>query len=155
MFAPQQLTAPIGFSFLKLPPPPCAVLLVTIDLLWSLPHHKCQVAVGCKPASSYWTTCQLWLNPKESLGAQLALNWPQPGPILDLKGHAMSLLSLLSLVILRFCVLISTMSTIASTDKHGTLRSPCSMLFGVSFLDGVCFGLQPGAQDKTYGTMTK
>ena len=28
IFAPQQLTSPIGFLFLKLPPPPCAVLLV-------------------------------------------------------------------------------------------------------------------------------
>jgi len=28
IFAPQQRTSPIGFSFLKLPPPPCAVLLV-------------------------------------------------------------------------------------------------------------------------------
>jgi len=28
IFASQQLTSPIGFSFLKLPPPPCAVLLV-------------------------------------------------------------------------------------------------------------------------------
>ena len=31
MFAPQQLTSPISFSFLKLPPPPCAVLLVIIE----------------------------------------------------------------------------------------------------------------------------
>ena len=28
ILAPQQRTSPIGFSFLKLPPPPCAVLLV-------------------------------------------------------------------------------------------------------------------------------
>ena len=28
IFAPHQLTSPIGFPFLKLPPPPCAVLLV-------------------------------------------------------------------------------------------------------------------------------
>ena len=30
IFAPHQLTSPIGFPFLKLPPPPCAVLLVPI-----------------------------------------------------------------------------------------------------------------------------
>ena len=30
IFAPQQHASPIGFLFLKLPPPPCAVLLVTI-----------------------------------------------------------------------------------------------------------------------------
>ena len=29
IFAPQQHASPIGFLFLKLPPPPCAVLLVT------------------------------------------------------------------------------------------------------------------------------
>ena len=28
----QQLTSPIGFLFLKLPPPPCAVLLVILEL---------------------------------------------------------------------------------------------------------------------------
>ena len=28
IFAPHQLASPIGFPFLKLPPPPCAVLLV-------------------------------------------------------------------------------------------------------------------------------
>ena len=28
IFAPQQHASPIGFLFLKLPPPPCAVLLV-------------------------------------------------------------------------------------------------------------------------------
>ena len=28
IFAPQQLASHIGFPFLKLPPPPCAVLLV-------------------------------------------------------------------------------------------------------------------------------
>ena len=32
IFAPQQLTSPIGFLFLKLPPPPCAVLLVEVML---------------------------------------------------------------------------------------------------------------------------
>ena len=38
IFAPQQLTSPIGFSFLKLPPPPCAVLLV-IKLLTVSPKR--------------------------------------------------------------------------------------------------------------------
>ena len=34
IFAPQQHSSPIGFLFLKLPPPPCAVLLVYIN------HHE-------------------------------------------------------------------------------------------------------------------
>ena len=34
IFAPQQLTSPIGFSFLKLPPPPCAVLLVLYTTIY-------------------------------------------------------------------------------------------------------------------------
>ena len=32
----QQPTSPIGFLFLKLPPPPCAVLLVHMDVYWYL-----------------------------------------------------------------------------------------------------------------------
>ena len=32
----QQPTSPIGFLFLKLPPPPCAVLLVSHSLVWFL-----------------------------------------------------------------------------------------------------------------------
>jgi len=31
----QQPTSPIGFLFLKLPPPPCAALLVFIDYLFN------------------------------------------------------------------------------------------------------------------------
>ena len=54
IFAPQQHASPIGFLFLKLPPPPCAVLLVyehnyyehfniswlhNYDILWSMINH--------------------------------------------------------------------------------------------------------------------
>ena len=35
----QQPIAPIGFLFLKLPPPPCAVLVVTIPVTNHLRHH--------------------------------------------------------------------------------------------------------------------
>jgi hypothetical protein len=34
IFAPQQPTAPIGFLYLQLPPPPCAVLLVGTCSRW-------------------------------------------------------------------------------------------------------------------------
>ena len=57
IFAPHQLTSPIGFSFLKLPPPPCAVLLVhdtqdiiskkciihnTYEITITFPHYRTQ-----------------------------------------------------------------------------------------------------------------
>ena len=35
----QQPTSPIGFLFLKLPPPPCAVLLVNHPQVYSWVHH--------------------------------------------------------------------------------------------------------------------
>ena len=35
----QQPTSPIGFLFLKLPPPPCAVLLVSYPIISPLYHH--------------------------------------------------------------------------------------------------------------------
>ena len=37
IFASHQLASPIGFPFLKLPPPPCAVLLVEGSLEVKLP----------------------------------------------------------------------------------------------------------------------
>ena len=44
----QQLTSPIGVLFLKLPPPPCAVLLVTYN--WWISHCRVWVPEGvCHP----------------------------------------------------------------------------------------------------------
>ena len=42
IFAPQQHASPIGFLFLKLPPPPCAVLLVFHSNLWLTPRIHCR-----------------------------------------------------------------------------------------------------------------
>ena len=39
IFASHQLTSPIGFPFLKLPPPPCAVLLVNIRYNRIISNH--------------------------------------------------------------------------------------------------------------------
>ena len=48
IFASHQLTSPIGFPFLKLPPPPCAVLLV----LYYIYIHIC-IYILCMVYSSH------------------------------------------------------------------------------------------------------
>ena len=58
IFAPQQLTSPIGFSFLKLPPPPCAVRLVfNVHPLHAVSHHLLDLFSTKNP----WNIYQLCL----------------------------------------------------------------------------------------------
>ena len=74
IFASHQLTSPIGFPFLKLPPPPCAVLLVltcdsrhvihideTCKLHWksSLPSLECNRFVSVWLCATYCAQSQI------------------------------------------------------------------------------------------------
>ena len=51
----QQPTSPIGFLFLKLPPPPCAVLLVYHEILRYKNHQKCNqfIQIVCRSFGDY------------------------------------------------------------------------------------------------------
>ena len=60
IFASHQLTSPIGFPFLKLPPPPCAVLLVYIHDMYKctwikyvMSFHQKHSQTLCRKASPY------------------------------------------------------------------------------------------------------
>ena len=60
----QQPTSPIGFLFLKLPPPPCAVLLVNQQSA-SLVHLESQVCCQTKHPNDIelrqvWNSCACW-----------------------------------------------------------------------------------------------
>ena len=58
----QQPTSPIGFLFLKLPPPPCAVLLVYINhsIGLRMVHSRCprlEIGNSCQAEAMAWRSC--------------------------------------------------------------------------------------------------
>ena len=50
IFAPHQLTSPIGFPFLKLAPPPCAVLLVG----YHIGYHRTIPTIPIQKSEAIW-----------------------------------------------------------------------------------------------------
>ena len=74
IFAPQQHASPIGFLFLKLPPPPCAVLLVWKWLLYG-----------------WWWLIMIWLvrttYPSEKSWSESQLGWWYSIPIYEMENN--------------------------------------------------------------------
>jgi len=58
----QQPTSAIGFLFLKLPPPPCAVLLVSFDHILIIYFHPDIQRTNCMaPVASVHSLAQEWI----------------------------------------------------------------------------------------------
>ena len=73
IFAPQQHASPIGFLFLKLPPPPCAVLLVwsshsKFHLSWAVPWKQQQLGRTLRSVPFVECHAQWWTHKQAHCG---------------------------------------------------------------------------------------